>query len=314
MSIRFKCPNGHALTANEEQAGKVVRCPKCRGRAQVPAGADDGESGGQYSVTQRTAQAPNPNVWIKKVERKQGRDLKLARVRLGLQFHYFRLMVFLMTPAVVILGPAAVAVIAGGTGSRVAGAAAAGAFVLVMILLLILLMLSPILGMIGSILCAKVPRKKGQTRILISFGLDLAAFGLGIVRGVLQLTRVLSAQENFVISMLLDVVQMSLMVASWVFFMQFLRILGEYLEEWGQANDAHSLILFGAVLVVLPAVVLGGVLGLVAQLSPEHLGHTLGVMLLLGIAWLVFLFKFLMAVLQIVGYLREAIAKDLAGR
>jgi len=36
MAIRLHCPNGHAVRVNDEFAGKIGLCPKCRAKVQVP--------------------------------------------------------------------------------------------------------------------------------------------------------------------------------------------------------------------------------------------------------------------------------------
>ncbi len=299
MPIHFACPNGHALVAQEKQVGRIMRCPKCQAQAQVPhADGQPAASAKPDRPVGKPARAtPKP-----RREQLSGDEVdhrKLARVRLGLGFHCLRLMAFLATPALLVMGGAA-------------SARVSSAFVGV-ILIALLLLLSPILGMIGSILCANIPKKKAQTLILTSFGLDLAGFGLGIVKTIVVLGHFLSAEG--VTSFAIEAAQFGLSLASWLAFMFFLRRLANFLEEWGQANDAYSLIKFGGVLVVPPYILLRGALVAIQILDPEHVAEAMdvivGVIGALGLLWLVFLFRFLLAVLAILRYLRKTIAKQL---
>lgn len=39
MPLKFHCSNGHGLTVSEQDAGKSVRCPKCKEQLHAPAPA-----------------------------------------------------------------------------------------------------------------------------------------------------------------------------------------------------------------------------------------------------------------------------------
>lgn len=36
MTIRFACPNGHLLKADDRHVGRSARCPRCRASVRVP--------------------------------------------------------------------------------------------------------------------------------------------------------------------------------------------------------------------------------------------------------------------------------------
>ena len=249
---------------------------------------------------------------VKKAPKKQDQAGKLARVRLGLAFHFARLIIFLASPVVLLL-----AIVVGAmasAGGRTTGLAGGLLAVIVAVLVVVALLSTPVLGIIGSILCAWVPKKSARTMIMVSMALDMASFGLGIVTLLLTVTGALS--EVPALTVALQFAQLCLTVAAWVLFMIFLRRLALSIEEWGQADEAGQIIWFGALLVLLPPLVmvclsllvtLPAARGAVAALAPAMLILTI----VLGIAQLVFLIKFAFRQLELISYLRRVIAQRL---
>ncbi|GEM_PF-6721672 len=335
--ISLQCGCGRQINVQDSLAGKRIKCPQCQAVVQVPHSSEAIQEGGAVGLSPSDdKKCPGCNklmlkeavvcihcglnvktgqrlqTKIKKSVQKERRADKWTRVRLGLAFHRARLIIFLFTPVFLIFA-SVVGGMASGAG-RGAGLVGGALVVIAGLVLLAALLVTPILGIIGSVLCAWVPKKTARTLILVSFGLDAGSFGLGIVQIVLMLARVLGAPMFVLVFQFL---QLGLTLAAWVLFMLFLRRMAHSLEEWGHADEAGSIILVGALLVLGPPVVLVG-LGLLiaAMVSRENAGAVVGAMLLvtmvLVIPYIVFLFKFLFRQLELLGYLRGVIAKKLA--
>ncbi len=332
MPVQFPCQNcGKQLKLRDGLVGKHVKCPHCQTILAVPLEGTEIQEGGPVAFSSADFKdcpecgKPMPSeavvclrcgfnrntgkrlvTRIKKSTKKQTLPQQLQTVRLGLAFHYARLVIFLATPVVLIL-----ALILGALASAAGPLAGLGAGVIigvVGILLILALLATPALGMVGSILCAWAPQKKARTLILISFGLDLGSFGVSIVQLVLRFLGSLGAAP---LALFFQFLQMGLALAAWVLFMLFLRRLAYEFEEWGRADEAGYIVYTGAVLIIVPPLVLLA-LSLLAAASREGANVVVGLMFILVFVYIYLILRFTFRQLEYLKEIRGMLAKQIA--
>ncbi|MCI0683528.1 MAG: hypothetical protein L0Y71_15595 [Gemmataceae bacterium] len=333
MAIELACTCGQKLRVEEARAGERVKCPRCQALVVVAgreAFAAAAEADNAKTCPDCGKRLPTDAVvcvncgldlqtgrrlktTIKKSAKKKDHAGKLSRVRLGLAFHYARLIIFLASPVVLLLAIAVGGI--AGAGGRTMGLAGGALAFIVAILVVAALLSAPVLGMVGSILCVWVPSKSARSTIMVSMALDMASFGLGMVALLLTVVGVLS--DAPALALVFRFVQFGLTVAAWVLFMIFLRRLALSFEEWGYADEAGSIILFGTLLVLVPPLVVVGLTVLIAGLAVGGGGlavaRTLAIVILvLVVVYLVFLIKFGFRQLELISDLRRVITRRLA--
>src|SRR5262245_12436242 len=232
MAIALQCKCGQQLQVQEEHSGKQVQCPVCQAVMVVSAP----EVFAAAAVTSEFRHCPDCGNRLPReavvcvncgLDFQTGRRLKttfkrsprkaehtgnLTKVRLGLAFHYARLIIFLASPVVLLLGLAV-----GGVAGGLAGGALAS---LDGVLVALALVPPHLLHARRALPCAPVPGNSARSMILVSMSMDPASFGLGLAIILLSVTGVLSAAPG--LGLALQFVQFALSVAAWVLFMTFL--------------------------------------------------------------------------------------------
>jgi hypothetical protein len=308
VDIYFSCSKGHALVVDPEYAGRRVRCPLCLEivtaplQSAAPAVAAVAttlpqpppalERTGGYDVVQEEPR-PRPGLPAprdreeddyprkRKGGKKRERRAQLNKVDLGLAFHYWKYLSFVLAIFLRVAGnllafglpPLALLLI---------GVSWLGTFT------------APILGIVGSVLCASVPPKsQARVLVLLSLGFDAAALGAPL----LALLTILIPPVALVFLLLALVFG----ITGFVLFMYFLKRLAYYLhdapagEEAIAAMAAYLGVLFGGLVVMFITVA--------ALIRPAPI-----VALVLGglesIVWTVFLIQALFRILNVISNLR----------
>jgi hypothetical protein len=217
-------------------------------------------------------------------------------VRLGLGFHYARMLINLVA-MLFLMG-----LVCFESGSRmvnspVASAASAGLGISGLILFIALIFLLPLLGLIGSVLCLWVPRESKSRGVLIaSLVLDVAVIPLGVVLAVMEISGFFAIPVG---------------LTSWILFMLFLQRLAQYLDQRSAVQDARNLLVLGIALFVgvpLLLVLISFVLTIMVAVSGTgKFLLVLGVLLIF--VWMILLIKFGFGLLQLFDALRTEIAR-----
>lgn len=249
----------------------------------------DGDSPAFAQLVEPRARRRRPRERLNVQDRLQG----LSVVNVGLGFHYARLLVYLVS----ILIWMATILIAGLSGAAQSGDTLGLLRFLEVVLIIGMLIVTPLLGLAGSILCLWVPGGSGaRPWISLALALDTVLFPLAVVRTLAGLgpTAVLVLMS----------VSFLLILAAFVFFMIFLSTLAEYLDQPGLSQEAHHLLFKG---IALPVAFLMLVVLLYAlmHVSPQLFGIP-GVILL--IIWLVVYLNFLFELLNLISSLRQVLA------
>ena len=218
----------------------------------------------------------------------------LGKVRLGLGFHYARL-VLTLAAILVMMGLTCYEAMARPEADDpvqiLGGLAAVG-----------VALLAVGLGIVGSTLCLWVGRASGaRAFIFVSLLLDVLILPLFVY---LQIAA-LSVLIGWVIAF-----------ASWVLFMVFLRRLAVYIDRPGEANELMVLITRGvALLVAVPLllVLLAQFAFLYAHFSKDTARLILMASTLIFVVQFVFLLKLFFSILGNIRTLRAAIASRLPG-
>jgi hypothetical protein len=281
MSIVVACYNGHKLSANEEHFGTKAKCPICGAIVPVPRpsrlGHQEEIAGEALPLVIPTGEA---------LVEEAGPSAEFAgmgKVRQGLGYHYARVVVYLLTIFVI-----CISVAFGTIGEFIPALHQVPAIGLA--LTVILLYLQPLLGLVGSILCLTVPQESGGKGFIIaSVVLDLTAIPIGTALQMADIPLLWAAPLGFV---------------AWVLFMLFLRQLAGFLHRTVEEGAARELLTDGLLLLIPPLliVLLIYVQGLTA-IRPLYFVLTVA----LFFAWLVQGIKFLFALVDLIGGLRDGI-------
>jgi hypothetical protein len=280
VTIKVLCSNGHALAVADEHAGRKVRCPTCQEVLRVPVAHPPEED----------VDLPDPDDEPEPTPRKSSkreRRAALARVNRGLGFRYAQLLLYLIA----LLLFAVTLFVSNFTASS---APATRFLVLALAYLIIgVSLVTPVLGLVGSILCLWVPAASGaRPYIIVSCLLDVLSVPLGIALFLLRWPSVLTAP---------------LWVPSWILFLFFLRNLSEYLRERACAAEAlqavwHWLGLSVGMPVLIALLGAGAYfLGFVGFCLFMVVGSAL------MLVWLAWAIKYVVRVLDLIGSLRQVI-------
>jgi hypothetical protein len=302
MSTTVLCPQGHAVML-DDPARSVVACPRCQA-VFAPGGAadlavpplpgglaarperrpsrdededeaedddrprrrrrrDEGEDEAEDDDRPRRRRRPEPeeepddepDIEQPELTRKQRR---LAMVRLGILFHIIKLWTYLAAmifglislPLVLFL-----AIVAGGWVGRL----------LNIVTFNLSMTIAPILGIIGSIMCAWVPpRSEARGTIIVSMIFDLLAPVFGLFQLVMFLAYYGTGDVR--IDRLVDYMfyaRLACTLVAWWLFQLYLRKVAFYINETLMASEAlnvivHFLIatIIGPTLVVVTFVVM----------------------------------------------------------
>jgi len=265
--------SGQPTEAPLRLTGNVVRvCPACQRRTRWPRAACSFCGRGLQGVEPQEAGPGGPRVSRR---RRRGPDADrppvrgrhagpLSLVRTGLNCHFVRLLLFVLTPplllAVVCSGGFSEGFAAGPRpGGRLSWLAAAGLIVLGLVLLA-----QPALGLVGSTLCLVVPRRtRARPFLMVSLFLDVA----GLVGGVglrLYGTGPRTPELVRTAAVLAPVLSAALGLVSWLFFVAFLYRLALHLGEEDLALEALGVARWGVIWLAAPPLALGAAAFLLA--------------------------------------------------
>jgi hypothetical protein len=216
---------------------------------------------------------------------------RMALAKLGLGFYYAK---FLCTIVAIVLSIASsvFAILPG--GGAVLGSAAACAS-------MPMLALTPLLGLVGGVLCFWVP-KKAQARLLIqiSFGLDagsIFAASSGIVSGLVGVVGV---------ALGLTIVGLLAGIAAGILFLFFLRALAYYLADSVSGNEAIHLMIHWLLAMMVPPFLL--LIAVSAAVKAECI-PVAQLFIFVGLPIWIFLYaRVLLNLLQLISTIRQRIA------
>lgn len=342
MTIRLLCPNNHELICDDAHVGRKVRCPACKVVMVVP---DPNAGQGVTAQPPRKARQPPPvseqpldelpevsdeappddEEYRPRKPKKMKNAQRMARANLGLGFHYFRVLCFLVAILLNLVGNIvarfafAGAMASAGAGDMGTAQGAAG-FAGVVILITgcgfgLFMLVTPILGFVGSLLCLWVPQKtRGKALIMVSFGLDSGAIGALALSFFVSMAAGASAAAGnfggatggFGLAFILVLLSLLLILAAWILFMLFLRALARYLDDESTADEVMRILIMTIVIGVAGPILMFFVAFLLVRVSVGLAGF---VMLGMAVAWLIALIKFLLSVLNLIATIRAQIAR-----
>jgi hypothetical protein len=313
MDIRFACAQGHSLAVDPQYAGRRVRCPVCleivtaptipesaaptiaAAVATVPLPPPAAEEDPGYELVEeegprrRRDQAPRRDrdedddyprkkKGSKKRERREHRE-QLRKVDLGLLFHYWKYLTFVLSILLLMLG-------------NLVAFALPPLAALLGVLAGLCTFVSPLLGIVGSVLCSFVPpRAEARLLILLSLGFDAGALGMALLA---------------VVAFLLGPVALFFLLlcvvcgfTGFALFMCFLKKLAVYLDDRPAGEEAI------AAMIAYFGVVFGGLLVILMLMALMIRAPFVGVLVVLAYGtWLVYLIKVVFRVLNVISGLR----------
>lgn len=297
MPIRLRCPEGHRFSVSEEDAGRRVRCPDCDLAVRVPDPSEE-EERPRRRKRPRVADGPDTS------------QHPYHRVRIGLALHYAWILVNLLSLAMFIL-------------TMIASADPRSDFARLMGMLLVLTMVGlfvarPILGILGSVFCLRVPsgseaRPWALTTLILdgcSLGFGLLAFVLGAAAGGLRRNPDAAATGGILL-LLCVLANYVCNLLTWVFLQVFLKKFSEYVKEWGSASEAIPLLVQGVLLLVAPLVFVFGLPLIALAVGREGIVVILFVGYGLFLAWLVACAKVFLNALGVLARLRDHLRKEI---
>jgi hypothetical protein len=166
---------------------------------------------------------------------------------------------------------------------------------------------TPLIGLTGALLCFWVPkRSRARLLIQISFGLDVGALlaqGLGAILMFLGGTAALAAIGLTLMGSLAT-------LGACILFMLFLRALASYLGDRGAESEATEVMVRWLVMTVVAPLVLTPLVALTALGGRSVFLGVFRLVFIGGIylTYLVFYFKVLMRLLNLIAAIRERIA------
>jgi MFS family permease len=263
-----EAPDGYELAEEEK--------PQRRRRRQAP--AQDQDRDWDEEEYER-----EPRAGKKRVRREQ-----LEKVKLGLSFHLWKYVCFVLT--ILFYMTAILLVAAPFLPLLLLALAGLGAFA------------APILGIVGSILCSWVPPKSGaRVLILLSLGFDAGSLGavLFMVPLAIIVGSVLGAGGVLALVLLFGVCA----ITGFVLFMIFLKKLAYYLHDRPDGDEAIM-----AMLAYL-GITLGGPVVIFLSALVFLRVPILGVVLLfaMNIGWLVLIILTLFRILTVINNIRSQI-------
>lgn len=275
----IRCPNGHVLQVDDAHAGHKALCPLCSTLMQIPAETEIGAaSGGEplprmndasiRSLPKETDSFPEEELadfspeGQRLAERLAAHAEALSRVRLGLSFHLAKVYATIIGTVLVFLA----IVVSLGAKAQAGGGPPFGRRArpfdlerlvedsqLMLALLLAVAVVPPVLGIIGSWLCTRVPKESGASGpIATSLLVDKLHILLALSSPFLSPE--IRSWETAVGGML--------HLIAFVAFMNFLRNLAIFCGRMELAQQARTLLVWpyllaggGVVLLVISAVI-----------------------------------------------------------
>jgi hypothetical protein len=329
VPIVLVCPNGHKSFVKDEHAGKKAACPICRAVVVVP----DPRLTSRPAPAQQPPMAPPPAsppplgfvrsaddepVTVapiapggpEEARKKGGRRQALARVNRGLSLHYAKMILYLGN-ILLFMVFTLLQTFVKPTGRGQAADQATGwnlTVVLVMVFGFLLAaseIVTPLLGMAGSVFCAFVPTKS-RARLLIVASVILDFLSLLVMLASLIVPFALHPTEQLgpfplvtVVTVVLAVIRGLMWFASWVLFMLFLKKLAAYLDQEAAEDEAWRLLLKGLLLAV--ALPVSGLLMIIPLACCGFAAYFGGF-----ICWFVIAVNYLFEILALIGDLRKA--------
>lgn len=299
----IRCPNGHVLEVDDAHAGHKALCPLCSTVMQLPAGYEVGVSDSD-SPRPRATYAPvtlsadeadsfpgdeHPELKLDRrhlADRLAAHAEALSRVRLGLSFHLAKVYATIIGTFLVFLA----IVVSLGAKAQAGGGPPLGRRMrpfdferlvadseLTLALLLTAAVVPPVLGIIGSWLCTRVPKESGASGpIATSLLVDKLHILLALSSPFLSPE--VRSWETAVGGML--------HLIAFVAFMNFLRNLAIFCGRMELAHQARTLLVWpyllaggGTVLLVISAVIAAVNPAAVVLLAVVVLGIGFGVFL-----------------------------------
>jgi hypothetical protein len=154
---------------------------------------------------------------------------------------------------------------------------------------------TPVLGLVGSLLCLGIPRAARACRyIAVAVVFDL----LPLVLGYFVATDYFSEPEVLLASIAAPAAQF----VAWTFFMVFLRELARYLNRDIEAEEALRLLKMWILLITFAALVTG-----ITFRVADLIGYFLVLVIPLALYFFYLLLKFLLDQLGLIGTLRQVI-------
>jgi hypothetical protein len=295
MAIQWSCSCGQELLADDQHAGRKVRCPICKRIMGIP-GSRQPATGAVVARRMRDEDEAEDDDRPRRGEGLSNRD-RLARARIGLGLHWGKTLCFLIIFAFALLACLVflIATISVSAGRR-GGGGDTPAFVAVLGVLFtcivgIALFVMPLLGAIGSLMGFWLPeRSGGRVLSMVACGLDSAAFlfllgamlmyisAVGGAVGRMGATAPGDILKASVMMTALVLLSYLLMLAGWILHMLVLKNLAAYARDRGTAGDAVRMLIVGLVTFLVPGILisiliptLGPRAGLAGELIIEFL-------------------------------------------
>jgi hypothetical protein len=227
-----------------------------------------------------------------KTGKRKERRRQIRRVQLGLGFHFWKYLTYVLGINLIISG----VILA--TFLSLLG-------ILVVTVGYIAILISPVLGIVGSILCTSVPAKtEAKPLITVSLGLDASCLALGFLGGFIGLvTRTLPGREGIAFLVFL-ISSAACGLAGFVMFMLFLRKFATFLDDHKSADEAMTqminllvVVLGGGAIMIITAAILFNIEAWLATLA-------------LGVEYLAFFIlylKVLFSILDLISTIRARI-------
>jgi hypothetical protein len=298
MLVHLTCPNGHWAAVEDPQRGQTVRCPVCQVVFAVPeAGIRTSTPAPAVPLRPREVLQPDPQEldWVEEVpqgpqKRKMKTRQRMARTKLGLGFHYAKFLCTIAGIALSVLALAFTVITRGGALGLAVGC-----------LSWLTHAVTPLLGLVGSLLCFWVPRK-AQARVLVqvSFGLDAGSILVAFV-GIL--TGFAGEREASAVFFVLSILGA---LAASILFMLFLRALAFYLDDEVSGNVALQILIHWILALAVPPCLLFLLVLVAIQTRILFLGQ----LFVYGglVVWLVVYVKVLLNLLNLIATIRQTIA------
>jgi len=310
MRIDFQCPNGHPMSADEQDIGERLTCDECDTTVRVPA-----PSVPLDAVTAEVARRPRPPRLPEEHDsvdlprrRKRRRtppvrtfDHPYHRIRIGLSLHYAWILVYLISIALTMLALLV---------------ASPALLALNFVVWIALFFAKPILGIIGSIFCLRVPSGANAKPFLwTSIGLDAVSLVVGALFFLLgayaAARRGQAGAEVAALAVVFLGINYLCNYLAWVFLLVFVHKFAVYVTDWGTSSEAIPVGALGTILLLSPVLAVV----LIAVLAPILPRDVLGMLLFFGyvllLVWVVACVKVFLRNLAMLSGLREHLLKQI---
>jgi hypothetical protein len=341
LTLRVRCSNGHALSVKDDLAGQRVRCPKCKVLFRAQAGGEEEKpdspiappSKKRKKSADRSNGVRRPSVRDedddadgsdeatpeeRRKERQRQKKQSLVHVKTGLIIHTVKLWAFVVLVFFLFLwwvfGLTVENANLPDSGlDKESVATYKTAVETFQNILLFLIVLTPVVGVIGSVFCCLIPRKsESRGTIITAFVFDLIPLiaSIGIPLAIFDAFGIKDADKIARLIKYLASISIFFSVAALFVFVIFARMLAYYIQKALLASEALNLVSWLMIMVgAAPAALLG-----MQYLSPIVVGAVggvinLGLDFIITLVWFgMFYFMFFQAILRLLGAERSAIA------